>query len=88
MQYGEKKYSDGAIYNGYLKDGRREGPGIITGTSGQKDSAEYHLDKLHGCAKLEFADGGSYWGEFKDHNKEGYGTYEWANGERYMGQYM
>ncbi len=59
------KYSNGNIYNGYLKDGLREGPGLTTTPSGQKDIAEYHLDKLHGCAKLEDASGDSYWGEYK-----------------------
>jgi MORN repeat len=80
LQYGEKKYSDG-VYNGYIKDGLREGPGITILTSGQKDIAEYHLEKLHGCGKLEFASGNSYWGECKDNDREGYGTFEYANGD-------
>ncbi len=87
MQYGEKKFLDG-VYNGYLKDGLREGPGITILTSGHKEIAEYHLDKLHGCGKTKFANGNIYWGEFKDGNKEGYGTFEWADGERYIGQWM
>ena len=66
IQAGEIKFSDGCIYNGYVKDGQREGVGITTLPSGQKDIAEYHLNKLHGCGKTEFADGGRYWGEFKD----------------------
>ena len=48
------------MYNGYLKNGLREGPGITIFTSGQKDIAEYHLNKLHGCGKTEFEDGNSY----------------------------
>jgi hypothetical protein len=63
LHYGEIKYSNG-IYNGYLKDGKREGVGITTMTSGQINIAEYHLNKLHGCAKLELEDGRSYWGEY------------------------
>jgi hypothetical protein len=73
------------MYNGYVKDGKREGVGITTTPSGQKDIGEYHLNKLHGCAKVEFEDGNSYWGEFKDGKKEGYGTKEWATGSRYIG---
>jgi hypothetical protein len=88
LQYGELKYTNGNIYNGYIKDGKREGVGITTLASGQKDIGEYHLDKLHGCAKKEFADGNMYWGECKDDNKEGYGTFEWANGHRYIGQWV
>jgi hypothetical protein len=82
LKYKEKKYSKG-IY--YVKDGKREGVGIKIFTDGQKNIAEYHLDKLHGCVKVEYASGDTYWGEFKDHKKEGYGTYEWAIGDRYIG---
>ncbi len=87
MQYGEKKYSN-YKYNGYLKDGLEEGPGITIWKDGQKNIAEYHLGKLHGCGKQEYASGNSYWGELKDGKKEGYGTFEAANGHRYIGQYM
>jgi hypothetical protein len=73
LKYGEIKYLNG-IYNGYVKDGKKEGVGIMTTSSGQKDIAEYHLNKLHGCVKTEYASGGKYWGEFKDGNREGYGT--------------
>jgi hypothetical protein len=84
LQYREIKYDNG-IYNGYVKDGKREGVGITKLASGRKDIAEYHLNKLHGCAKEEFADGNRYWGEFKDDNREGYGTGEMASGKRYIG---
>jgi hypothetical protein len=85
LQYREIKYSD-AIYNGYVKDGKREGVGIrIWSDDGQKEYGEWHLNKLHGCAKEEFADGNRYWGENKDGNREGYGTFEWADGHRYIG---
>jgi hypothetical protein len=84
LQYGQIKYDNG-IYNGFVKDGKKEGVGILTFTNGEKHIAEFHLNKLHGCAKMEFANGGSYWGEYKDGNKEGYGTEEWASGSRYIG---
>jgi hypothetical protein len=84
LQYGQIKYDNG-IYNGYVKDGKREGVGITTGTSGQKDIAEYHLNNRHGCVKVEFGGGNSYWGEYKDGKGEGYGTKEWAHGDRYTG---
>jgi hypothetical protein len=54
-------------------------------TNGRKDTGEYHLNKLHGCAKEEGASGDSYWGEFKDSKYEGYGTFEAAIGSRYIG---
>ena len=84
LQYGELKFTN-AIYNGYVKNGKREGVGITTTTSGQKEIAEYHLNKCNGCAKVEYADDSSYWGEFKGGKKEGYGTWEGPNGDRYIG---
>jgi hypothetical protein len=44
LQYIEIKEKNG-IYNGYLKDDDREGVGITTFTSGQKNIGEYHLNK-------------------------------------------
>jgi hypothetical protein len=85
LQYKEIKANNGETYNGYSKDGKREGVGITTYSNGVKDFAEYHLNKRHGCAKVEYANGNSYWGEFKDGKWEGYGAYEEANGDRYIG---
>jgi hypothetical protein len=65
LDYKEIKYSNGGTYNGYVKDGQRE-VGITTTPSGMKEKAEYHLNKLHGCGKVEYASGDRYWGEFKD----------------------
>jgi serine/threonine protein kinase len=88
LQYNETKDTDGNTYNGYVKDGNREGVGITTLKDGQKDIAEYHLHKLHGCGNVEYANGDRYWGEYKDGNAEGYGTFEWAYGKRYIGQWL
>jgi hypothetical protein len=88
LQYEEIELDDGNIYKGYGKDGDMEGVGITIFTDGQKEIAEYHLSKLHGCAKTEWPDGDRYWGEFKDGNKEGYGTYEGARDLRYIGQWV
>jgi serine/threonine protein kinase len=89
LQYIEEVDEDGDIYKGYEdKDGKREGVGMWIFTDGQKDIAEYHLSKLHGCGKGELANGNKYWGEYKDGKLEGYGTYEWADGNRYIGQWL
>jgi hypothetical protein len=85
LQYKEKQYKE-YTYKGYVdKDGKREGVGIRIWSDGDKYYAEYHLNKLHGCGKVEFANGRRYWGEYKDGNKEGYGTFGGADGRRYIG---
>ncbi len=73
-------------YKGYVnKDGQLEGVGVLY-TDGIPVFSEFHLNNLHGVAKVEAADGNIHWGEFKDGNQEGYGTYEYPNGDRYIGQ--
>jgi hypothetical protein len=54
LLYREINYSDGAIYYGYVnKDGQREGVGMRIWADGDKDYGEWHLNKLHGCGKVE-----------------------------------
>jgi 1-phosphatidylinositol-4-phosphate 5-kinase len=73
-------------YKGYVdKDDQREGVGMTIWADGYKDKSEWHLNKLHGCAKVEYVRGASYWGEYKDGKEEGYGTWEGCYGDRYIG---
>jgi MORN repeat len=65
LEYGQIKYSDG-VYDGYIKDGKKEGVGIRKLTYGQIDMGEFHLNKCNGCGKTKFANGNRYWGEIKD----------------------
>ena len=89
LEYREKKKPSGDIYTGYVnQDRKREGVGIEIKTDGKKYIGEWHLNKRHGCIKVENPGGGTYLGEYKDDKREGYGSYENANGGRYIGKYM
>jgi hypothetical protein len=82
LQYREIQVNKELRYHGYVdKDGLKEGVGIILKTDGSKINGEWHLNKPHGCRKVEFASGNTHWGELM----EGYGTVENANGDRYIG---
>ncbi len=59
LKYTEIKYKDGSTYNGYVKDGKREGVGISVSTKGEKQIGELHLNNRHGVGKVEWANGGS-----------------------------
>ena len=53
LKYEEYEWEDGDRYKGYYnKDGQKEGVGIYIFTNGEKHTGEYHLNKLHGCAKV------------------------------------
>jgi hypothetical protein len=86
LKYIEEEVDEELTYKGYVdKDGNWEGVGIRIFTNGYKDYGEWHLNKPHGCVKVEGASGKSYWGGFKDGKWEGYGTWEGASGDRYIG---
>ena len=88
LEFKEEKYIN-ATYRGYFnKDGEREGVGIYTFNSGQKNSGEYKRGKRNGVVKAEYANGDIYWGQYKDGSKEGYGTFQCkSDGEKYTGQF-
>ena len=52
LKYEEYEWANGDRYKGYYnKDGQKEGVGIYISTTGEKYSGEWHLNRLHGCAK-------------------------------------
>jgi hypothetical protein len=66
LQYKERKNPNG-IYAGYVnKDEEKEGVGIAIVTDGLKYIGEWHLNKLHGCVKVEYPSGFTYWGEYNE----------------------
>ena len=82
LQYREIQVNEELRYYGYVdQEGQPEGVGIIVWKNSNKNYGEWHLNKPHGCIKMEDADGGTLWGQLM----EGYGTFEGANGDRYIG---
>jgi hypothetical protein len=82
LQFREIQVDDDLRYHGYVdQDGQAEGVGMRIRTNGDKDYGEWHLNKPHGCKKVEDADGGTLWGEIM----EGYATFEGATRDRYIG---
>ena len=52
LKYREEEYPSVGRYKGYYnKDDQKEGVGIYIFTSGEKQTGEWHLGKLHRCAK-------------------------------------
>ena len=77
------------MYTGYLNaNDQREGAGVTITFDGERDSGEYHCDKINGICKILIPEEEDYWGQWKDHKREGYGTKNiFSNGFTYTGQF-
>lgn len=87
--YGTYVYapSIGDKYEGFMKNGKRDGTGKYTWADGSVYEGGYKEDMKHGEGSYRWADGSSYTGSFVNDVKEGEGTYIFANGDRYEGQF-
>ncbi len=84
--FGPKKYSD-ATYQGILRDGKREGKGLMKYNNGRIYEGEWCNDLRDGKGLETYPNGNSYEGEFKQGKAEGKGIYKWHNGEVYDGEW-
>ena len=75
-------------YVGEYKDGKPNGQGTLTFTSGLKIVGEYKDGMPNGQVTINYADGSKYAGEHKDGKLNGQGTYTFASGEKYVGEFM
>ncbi len=81
-----RDFSDGK-YIGGLKDGKRDGYGIFTGTDGFAYTGEWEEDMKDGPGTACWANGDLYSGEWLDGKRTGHGLYIWPTGEEYAGQF-
>ncbi|CAD8214259.1 unnamed protein product [Paramecium octaurelia] len=86
----EKKkleFSNGAIYQGQVLDGKRHGKGVYTWKDGTKYEGQFQNDQFNGYGVMEFADSSKFKGEWVNGEMEGFGHYIWPNSEEYKGYY-
>ena len=81
----ELVFENGAVYQGYLKDGIRHGPGTQVWPDGAKYEGEWRFNKANGKGKFWHADGDVYDGLWEDDKANGYGIYVHVNGAKYEG---
>ena len=85
--YGKTYLPNGVIYEGYYKNDRLEGFGIVKYING-KYEGEFKNNRREGKGKFFYSKGEIYEGEFKDDNEEGYGIIYFPNGDRYEGEFI
>ncbi len=88
--YGTYIYSPaiGDKYEGFLKNGKREGKGKYTWSDGSYYEGGFKDDMKHGEGTFIWANGASYKGTFVNDVKDGRGVYVFANGDKYEGDFV
>jgi len=82
-----KTYSDGAVYVGQLKDGKRHGKGKCTFASGNYYDGDWKDDCENGKGFFSWTSGDTFEGDFVSNKRNGKGIYRWANGNSYDGDW-
>ena len=90
--FGTYTASNGGIYVGEFKDGKRHGHGTHKYGAGGQYEGEFRDDKRNGQGAHNYPNGNRYVGEFKDDKRHGLGTwYHLADnqfkGDKFIGNY-
>jgi len=87
--YGEAKIVNepGATYEGYWKDGLRNGEGVFIDASGNSFSGLWVNDSLYGIVLIKWTDGRNYHGEYFKEKLIGFGELRWKDGAVYKGEF-
>jgi hypothetical protein len=80
--------SIGNKYDGYFKNGIREGNGKMYYANGNVHDGIWVNNMKSGKGKYSFASGDEYIGDFKNDLIEGKGIYKWYDGNMYEGQWL
>jgi hypothetical protein len=83
----EEWRSEGQVsrYEGEVRGGKAEGPGVYTFANGDRYEGEFRDDKRHGRGVFLWANGDRYEGEFRDNKRDGRGVFTNVGGSRYDG---
>ena len=80
-------FQNGAVYKGYIKDGKREGIGLQIWPDGAKYEGMWKINKANGKGKFTHIDGDIYEGGWVDDKACGIGIYYHSNGAKYEGSW-
>ena len=81
-----REFSNGAVYEGDLKGGKRHGSGRMVWPDGKVFEGVWS-DDAPVKGKHTWPDGAVYDGTWNKWNREGYGVIEYAFGGRYSGEW-
>ena len=84
---GKVTLSDGTVYEGEYRNGKRHGQGKMTFPSGNTYEGEWKDGKYYGQGIFTFKGEGKYVGEWKDSKRHGQGTFTFKDGGKYIGEW-
>ena len=84
---GTQTYTNGEVYVGEFKDGKKHGHGTYTFADGGVYVGEFREDRKNGRGTFYLADGTKYVGEYRDAVMHGQGTLTFADGSKYVGEF-
>ncbi|MBX3498218.1 MAG: protein kinase [Alphaproteobacteria bacterium] len=79
------EFPDRSKYAGTVRDGRREGLGVVVLADGERQAGEWKADRLDGLATVRSTDGRGYEGEWSAGAPSGFGVFILKPGERHAG---
>ncbi|MBS1935858.1 MAG: hypothetical protein JST96_17800, partial [Bacteroidetes bacterium] len=80
-------WKSGEIYDGYFKNGYREGDAKYTYKEGILEGT-WRAGTLQGSIHADFNNGNKYDGNWMNNTENGYGTFTWKNGDKYVGYWL
>mmetsp|Transcript_42238 Transcript_42238/g.108766 ORF Transcript_42238/g.108766 Transcript_42238/m.108766 type:complete len:242 (-) Transcript_42238:35-760(-) len=80
-------YSNGDVYKGMVRDGKKHGKGLYDFSSGTIYQGEWKNNKMSGLGAMYYENGATYEGEWDNGMREGLGRFVFANGTLYTGSF-
>ena len=85
LEHREHTYKTGAVYQGNMRGGFRDGKGTMTWPDKARYEGDWKQGQASGSGKFFHADGGVYTGQFSENKCKGYGIYKNQQGSKYEG---
>ena len=82
------RYSNGTTYDGYVRDGKRDGHGVYIDKAGNRYEGEWSNDRAQGYGTKVFSSKGDrHEGYYESDKRSGWGIYVWRCGDNYFGEW-
>lgn len=78
---------DGAVYEGFIKAGKKHGKGRLTFPNGDEYVGDWMQGERHGKGTYIWKSGARYEGDYANNQRHGEGSFRFADGKVYTGKW-